>query len=535
MEFYLLALLALFCGIVYGLLIGIIPAAGATTGLVALFPFIVALKTVDPYIAVIFIVAVVASSTTGDTFTSVLLGIPGANSSAATMVDGFPLAQQGKATYALSAAVTTSTVNGLFWGSIAFLLMPWYYDFIIMAPTEGGVGQAELFALCVLAFVTVTFVSTKFWIRSLLALTFGVFLSLVGTDPITASPRFTMGWDFLMGDGNGKGISMIPVIAGIFAMPEMVLALKNKMLTSKRSDRNHKQQLNDGIKISFKEWKLSAKGGVIGAIVGFLPGLGGGMSDWLAYGQTVATNPNEKIPFGKGNIKGVIGPEGSNNSQKASAFIPTVLFGIPGAPFAAIVIGLFGAIGFELSLGTDVMNNNLMENSLFFDSLSFGFLASTLLTGFICLYLMKYLTAIAYVPYKYYFPVLLAFIVWATYSAGFGVYGWENVFLLFVFTLVGLGMRKWKFSRPALMIGFILGDKIEMLGMQFFNMFNVGGYPLIKLSEFFTGKTVGNGRLAMALRDGNDVLQHPVFVVVSVLILIVLVWGFKNKGKVDYS
>ena len=535
MEFYLLATLALFAGIIYGLIIGIIPAAGATTGLVALFPFIVSLKSVDPYIAVIFIVAVVASSTTGDTFTSVLLGIPGANSSAATMVDGFPLAQQGKATYALSAAVTTSTVNGLIWGSISFLLMPWYYNFIIMPPTEGGIGQAELFVLCILAFVTVSLVSNKFWIRSLLALSLGVFLALVGTDPITASPRFTMGWDFLIGDGASKGISMIPVIAGIFAMPEMILALKNKVLTTARSATNHTQQLNDGIKISFKEWRLSARGGIIGAIVGFLPGLGGGMSDWLAYGQTVATNPNEKIPFGKGNIKGVIGPEGSNNAQKASAFIPTVLFGIPGAPFAAIVIGLFGAIGFELSLGTDVMNNNLMENSLFFDSLSFGFLASTLITGVICLYLMKYLTAIAYVPYKYYFPVILAFIVWATYTAGFGVYGFENVFLLGVFTVLGLGMRKWKFSRPALMIGFILGDKIEMLGMQFFSMFNIGGYPLVKLTEFFSGKAVGNGRIAMALRDGNDVLQHPVFVVVSILILVVLVWGFVNKGKVDYS
>jgi TctA family transporter len=343
-----------------------------------------------------------------------------------------------------------------------------------------------------------------------------------------------MGWDFLIGDGNTKGISMIPVIAGIFAMPEMILALKNKMLTAKPTKSNHKQQLNDGIRISFKEWKLSAKGGLIGAVIGFLPGLGGGMSDWLAYGQTVASNPNEKIPFGKGNIKGVIGPEGSNNAQKASAFIPTVLFGIPGAPFAAIVIGLFSAIGFELSLGTDIMNESLMNNTKFFDALSFGFLASTLITGIICLYLMRYLTAIAYVPYKYYFPILLAFIMWATYTAGFGVYGIENVFLLFVFTLLGLGMKRWGFSRPALMIGFILGDKIEMLGMQFFSLFNVGGYPLVKLSAFFTGETVGSGKISLALREGKDVLEHPVFVVVSILILIVLVWGFKNKGKIDY-
>jgi TctA family transporter len=530
MDFYLLALLALFAGVIYGLFIGIIPAAGATTGLVALFPFIVELKSVDPYLAVIFIVAIVASSTTGDTFTSVLLGIPGANSSAATMVDGFPLAQQGKATYALSAAVTTSTVNGLIWGSLVFLLLPWYYDFVILPPVSGGVGQAELFMLCVLAFVTVSFVSTRSWTKSLLALAFGVFLALIGTDPITAAPRLTMGMDFLIGSGDGKGMPLIPVMAGIFAMPEMIMALKNKVLTSKfRTD--HKQQVVDGIKISFKEWKLSARGGLIGAVIGFLPGLGGGMSDWLAYGQAVATNPNEKIPFGKGNIKGVIGPEGSNNAQKAASFIPTVLFGIPGASFAAIVIALFSAIGFELTLDSA----SIMRDSLFFDAMSFGFLTATLITGFICLWLMKYITKIAYVPFKYYFPVLLAFIIWATYTAGFNTYGIEYVGLLGVFTVIGLGMKKFRFSRPALMIGFILGDKIELLGDQVLNLFNIGGYPLVKLTELFGGDTIGQGRLNVALAEGKDLLDHPVFVVVFVLTLIVMVWGWKNKGKVDYA
>ena len=156
---YILALLA---GTLYGLAIGLVPAAGATTGLVALFPFIIMLQAVDPYLAVIFIMAVVASSTTGDTFAAVLLGIPGSNSSAATMVDGFPLAQQGKASYALSAAITTSTINGLLFGALTFLLLPYYKDFLLLPAHLGGVGQSELFAFCILAFITVTFVSNKF-------------------------------------------------------------------------------------------------------------------------------------------------------------------------------------------------------------------------------------------------------------------------------------------------------------------------------------------------------------------------------------
>lgn len=528
-EFYFLALLALFAGIIYGLLIGIIPAAGATTGLVALYPFIVAIQSVDPYLAVIFIVAVVAASTTGDTFASVLLGIPGANSSAATMIDGFPLAQQGKATYALSAAVTTSTVNGLIWGSATFLLLPYYYDFVLLPPNEGGVGQAELWALCVLAFVTVGFVATKYWFRSLLALSLGIFLALIGTDPITAAPRFTFGFEFLEGSGVGRGIPLLPVIAGLFAMPEIILALKKHSLAEKRNLANHTQQLKDGIKISFKEWRLSARGGFIGAVIGFLPGLGGALSDWLAYGQAVATNPKEK--FGNGNIKGVIGPEGSNNAQKASSFIPTVLFGIPGAPFAAVVIGLFGAIGFDLSLESQ----SLLNDNLFFSSMSLGFLGATLITGIVCLVFMRYFTMIAYIPYKYYFPFLLFFIIWATYTTGFSTYGVENVILLSIMTIVGLAMRQYKFSRPALLIGFMLGDKIELLTLQMFKLYNIGGWPLANIKTWFTGEEMGTAFLRLASMPSRDLLNHPVFVGTSILIMIVLAWSWRNRGNIDYT
>ena len=124
----------LFAGIAFGLIIGIIPAAGATTGLIALFgvmPYFIA----DPYMGVIFCVAVVASSTTGDSFSGVLLGIPGANSAAATMVDGFPMAQQGEASRALSAAITSSTLNGLIFGSLTFLFLPYYTCLLYTSPS----------------------------------------------------------------------------------------------------------------------------------------------------------------------------------------------------------------------------------------------------------------------------------------------------------------------------------------------------------------------------------------------------------------
>ena len=111
----------------------------------------------DPYLGVVFCMAVVAASTTGDTYSGILLGIPGANSAAATMVDGHPLAQQGKATYALTSAITTSTINGLLWGTLTFALLPWYAKLIMYF------GIPELWAFVMLSLACVGFVSNKFW------------------------------------------------------------------------------------------------------------------------------------------------------------------------------------------------------------------------------------------------------------------------------------------------------------------------------------------------------------------------------------
>jgi len=213
---------AIIAGTFYGLTIGIIPGAGATTGLVALYPFVgIFLSMGDPYLGVVFLMAVVAASTTGDTYTSVLLGIPGANSAAATVVDGFPLAQQGRAAYAISAAVAVSTINGVLWGSLVFLLLPWYSKMVMFF------GTPELWAFTILAFVTVVFVTNRHWIKSIIALTAGLYLGLIGVDPVTASDRFTMGWDYL-----GGGIQIMPLVAGLFAIPELLAGFSRRAAMS---------------------------------------------------------------------------------------------------------------------------------------------------------------------------------------------------------------------------------------------------------------------------------------------------------------
>ena len=472
-------IIVLLAGVLYGLLIGIIPSAGATTGLVALFGFI-SYFVHEPYLGVIFLMAVVAASTTGDSFTSILLGIPGANSAAATMVDGFPLAQQGRASYAISAAVTTSTINGLLWGCLVFLLLPWYTNLLMI------IGVPELWAFTVLALATVGFVSTKFWFRSLCAICIGIFLGMVGVDPTNNEPRFTVGWFYLQ-----DGIQLMPVVAGLFAIPELINGLFNRTKTASIV----KSELLEGIKVFWRNRWLGLRGGFIGAFIGLLPGLGGAMADWMAYGSAVASNPNER--FGNGNIKGVIGPEGANNAQKATSMIPTVLFGIPGAPFAAVLMSLFMYLNFEL--GTP----DIAEDLQFFQSMTFGFLSATIIVAILCIFLIRPISYITSIPYKYYFPVLLAVIIWSCmqYTGG-----WEDFIILFIFSIIGFFCRHFKFSRPALLIGFILSEKIEKLSIQM-----------------------------LALYDLDSVITRPIFMTLIVCIIGVFTYSFTKKGKIDYA
>ena len=478
--------LAILAGTLYGLIIGIVPSAGATTGLVALFGFIGWFTAFDPYLGVIFVMAVVASSTTGDSFSGVLLGIPGANSAAATMVDGFPLALQGRATEALTAAIVCSTFNGLLWGTLTFALLPWYSNLIMIF------GIPELWAFVMLALATVGFVSSKFWVRSIIAIVIGCFIGLIGMDPYTAADSYTFGWDYL-----ADSVQIMPFVAGLFAVPEIVKGLMGSktVATVKVSQKGQTWQ---GVKAVWEHKWDGLRGGFIGAFIGFLPGLGGAMSDWMAYGATTAANPNEKIPFGKGNIKGVIGPEGSNNAQKATSMIPTVLFGIPGASFAAIVMALFMYLDFEL--GTP----DLVYDARFFDSLFIGFMGATIAVCVICLVFTRWIAMITYIPYWVFGPLLLVFVTWACvqYTGG-----WEDYAIFILCSILGLSAKYFKFSRPAMLIGFILADRIESLSLQMFILYDI-----------------------------PKLLDRPIFLGLCVAVIGMFIYGvFFNKTRLNYS
>ena len=351
-------------------------------------------------------------------------------------------------------------------------------------------GIPELWGIVLFAFVTVGFVSTKKYVRSCLAIALGIWFGLVGVD-VNNVPRYTGGWRYLE-----DGIQILPFVAGLFAMPELWDGwLKRKQTSVHKKLDGSWSQIVLGMKDTAQYYKDSVRGGVIGSFIGLLPGLGGAMADWLAYGSTVASHPKEK--FGEGNVRGVIGAEGANNAQKASSFIPTVLFGIPGAPFAAILMGLF------LYLGIDLGSPDTFYDDKLFNSMAFAFLIGTVITAFICYGLAYYAGWITKLPYVYYFPFIIATIVWASlqYTGG-----WEDIAVLLGFSVLGILCKTYQISRPALLIGFLLSDRIYNLSYQMVSLYTI-----------------------------TDMFSRPIFMIIMIGVGILLWYGVTKRSRLDYA
>jgi len=482
-------IIVLMLGVFYGFFVGLIPVAGATTGLIAVYSFVTYFH--DPYMLVVFTTAVVVTSSIGDSFCGVVMNIPGAGGAAATMVDGFPMSQRGEAARALSAALSTSWVNGLIWGLLVFLFLPYYTKIVLYF------GTVEMFSFLIFAMTCVIFISSKYWFRGFLALIAGVAVGHIGMDPSTASDRWTMGWDYL-----GAGIQMIPVMAGVLAFPELLSAYKMKAEKIQLTNGVIMSQLIQGIRDSWKYKWDGLRGGVIGAFIGLIPGIGGAIADWFSYSQTVAisskTANNEEYSVGQGNVRGVIGCEGANNAQKATSYVPTVLFGIPGAPFEVIVMGLLMYVGLEL--GTP----SVLADGVFFDHLLSSYLWSLFIILPISYGFIKYAVYITNLPFKVYFWPILASLIWSSTQYT----GMLNDYIMLAICMgVGIGMKYFKFSRVSFLIGFILSARLESSWVQF--------------------DTFGYG--------WENLLFEPLPLTFMVLTLVALIWGlFLNKAKIDF-
>lgn len=428
-------LLHLTVGVLLGFIVGVLPGLGGIVGMSLLLPFIYGM---DPSSALAMLIGMVAVIPTSDTFTSVLMGIPGSSASQATVLDGFPLAKQGQAARALGAAFTASLIGGLIGAAVLT-------GFVLIArPVILAFSSAELFMLGVLGLGMVGVLSGESLLKGMSAAGLGLLVGSLGAAPATGEYRMSFDIVYLM-----DGIKLVIVGLGIFAFPEInELCRKNRSISETgRLGAGWLRGLRDVIRY---RW-LCLRCAVFGSVVGTIPGLGGSVVDWLAYGHVVQT-ARDKSGFGKGDIRGLLAPESANNAKEGGGLVPTLLFGIPGSGSMAVFLG--GMILIGLEPGPSMVGRDLDLTYIIIWSLA---LANVIGAG-AALVLSPGIARITTIPYGYVAPFMVMVICFAAFQATRSL---ADMLALLAVGILGVLMKRFGWPRPAFLIGFVLAGNVE--------------------------------------------------------------------------
>jgi putative tricarboxylic transport membrane protein len=432
-------------GIFLGFWVGILPGLGGATTLALMLPFI---YHMDPTTAFAFLLGANAvTSTTGD-ITSILFGVPGEGITAATVVDGHPMAKNGEAGRALGAALMSSLVGSIF-GAIALAIA-----LAVVRPLVLSIGSAEFFMLALLGITFLSSLSGGNLVKGLIGGGLGLCLAMVGLDPIESIPRYTL--EPILGEGNAlflwDGVALVAVTIGLFAIPEIIdLAVQRTSIA--RTAVSKVGGVMEGIKDTFRHWWLVMRCSALGAYVGVLPGVGGGTAQWVAYAHAVQSSA-DKERFGKGAVEGVLGPGAANNSTRGGDLVTTVAFGIPSSVSTAILLGAFIIQG--IVPGPDLLNP--AKHLTLTASFVWILIVANIITVAICFLFLTPLAKITFVKGTLIIPFLLLLV----FLGGFAVKNsLGDMIVVLLFGALGLFMVKFDWPRPPLLLGLVLGGIAE--------------------------------------------------------------------------
>ena len=429
------AVFLMIVGVVAASTIAAIPGFGGFLSLTIALPYSI---TLPPYQAIALLLGIIVVSNTANTFPSVLIAVPGNVGSQATILDGYPMAKRGEAKRAFGAAFMASAVGGIIGAVVLLLSLP------ILRPLVLILGSPQFLVLVIWGLSAIGVLSGKAPVKGLLAALFGALISTVGMDDKTAILRFTFDGMYLQ-----DGMNIVAVALGIFAVPELI------DLAIRRSSIAQTEELGsgtlEGIKDVFRNWWLVVRCSVVGVWVGALPGLGSTVADWFAYAHAVQTEKNPEN-FGKGDVRGVIAPESSNNAKEGGALIPTIAFGIPGSGSYVFLLIAFFSLG--IIPGPKLLTEQLHLTMAMIWVLV---IANLLATG-LALGLSKPFAAISLLPFSVVVPMSFVLCVVAAMAVTFA---WGDLFVFLAFGIIGSLMRFFGWPRPPLLMAFVLGPQLE--------------------------------------------------------------------------
>ncbi|WP_252108052.1 MULTISPECIES: tripartite tricarboxylate transporter permease [unclassified Halomonas] len=426
--------IAIALGVVIGVTVGSIPGLTATMAVALALPFTFSMQ---PVAAILLLVGIYKGGMYGGSITAILIRTPGSPASACTLLDGYPMAQQGNAKKALKTALFSSVIAD-FISNIALIFFAAY-----LAKIALNFGAPEFFWLICFSLTIIISLASGSMVKGLLAALMGILLSLVGLDSVFGSQRLTFGNYNLM-----DSISFIPLLIGLFAIPEILEFYRKKIVP-------HIKAKASGAGMTLAELKRSLKsiirGSLIGVLIGAIPGTGATAAAFISYSDARRRSPN-KANFGKGEVEGVAAAEAGNNGVAGATLIPLLSLGIPGDVITAIILGAFMVHG--LTPGPIMFQENL---SLIY-ALFLGIMFSSLILLVVGNAAIKYFSLIADIPKSILFPIVLMFCVYGAYAVNNSTF---DIWLMLVFGLVGYLFNRSGIPAAPFLIGFILGPMFE--------------------------------------------------------------------------
>jgi len=518
-------------GIAIGFVVGILPGLGGPTAMALMLPFVFKMSAVEAFAFLLGMTAVTA--TTGD-ITSVLFGVPGEPTTASTIVDGHAMARNGETGRALGAVLMSSLVGAIFAGVALGAAIP------IIRPLVLSFGSPEFFMLSLLGISFVSALSGEDVLKGLVAGGIGLMLATIGLDPISGIQRYTFGQLFLW-----DGIGLVPITIGFYAIPETIeLAVLGTSISKKEV--GEFGGVMEGVKDTFRHFWLVMRCSALGTLTAIIPGMGAATTQWLAYAHAVQSSPN-KERFGKGDVRGVLGPGAANNSTLGGSLITTIAFGVPASVIMAILLGAFIIQG--IVPGPDM----LLPPPKGHLDLTFSFvwviIISNIITVAICFLFLKPLAKVTQVRGGIIIPIILVLIYLGAFAEK---NAFEDMVIVIFFGGLGWVMEKLEWPRPPVLLGLVLGPLAEnrlflstdnyglawmhrpgvmtIFALTLFGIF----YPMIKERRQTKKKAAAQSEGKTTVEEPRDKVKRfgPAawFTTATLAILAVALWQSRNFG-----
>ena len=430
---YLVALI--FATTVLGVIIGVLPGLGATTGAALLLPFTL---TMPPVHAIAVLATIYVSATFAGSITAILINTPGTSAAAATTFDGYPLAQRGEAGRALGVAVVSSTVGGVFSVIVLCVAAP------LLARVAYQFRPPEYFALTLFGLSMLASISAGGAVKNLIGGVFGVWLATIGAERATGIERFMFGNYELY-----EGLSFVPVFIGLFAMSELFVQSR---LVNKVADTVAMKAVQLPTREDYKRiWKTILRSCGIGTFIGVLPAEGATVASMIGYAEARRWSKN-KEEFGKGAIEGIAGAEAANNAATGGAMVPTMVLGIPGSGTTAVI--LVGLMVHGLRPGPYLFTEQVDKVYQIFGAM----LLANLMFMAMGLYAARIFARISLIPTPILWPIVFALSVIGAYALSTSLL---DVWIVLIFGVIGFFARRHGFAVAPIAVGLILGEMVE--------------------------------------------------------------------------